>query len=283
MDAERRKNAKKAFKAFTLNELLFALLALILLLCVVVPYLADIRRSLMQSSCVDNLMTLYKLNSLYAEDFGRYAPSAADATRRWHGELNENPAKRPDETQSPFRHYLGKRNGYFKACPAFEKVVDASVKAKERGGNGYGYNENVGSLRVVRKDLDLWDPACKAAGLAPKELGRPKDVLMFSDTATRVDGNGDPDPYGTEAENAFCVSYDTYNRGRPAWGTPEPTMHFRHGGAAMTAWCDGRISAELPQGTKGEWFKNQATGFIGTRTYPLFVPELQLQDEEGAK
>lgn len=263
---------KGARAPFTLNELLATLFALLLLATLVAPSLIEIKVLYRQSACIDNLILLGKANALYAADCGRFAPAAADAMHRWHGVLREEPDKLPDAVGSPLRPYT-KGLGAMRACPLFEDIADASAPAPEKGGKGYGYNENVGSLRAVQTEFNLWDPRCKAAGILPSDLPSPRGVAMFVETAAKANDEGRLDMNGRFVEAAMCKSYDTYNKGRPVWGTPVPTIHFRHSGRAYVAWCDGHIGSEAPGGTKGAWGA-QGLGFLGTRIQPAFLPRL---------
>ena len=264
-------------RTFTLNELLFIVFVFLLLASLLAPSLIEINVLYKQTSCTDNLIVLAKENMLYAEDGGHYAPASLNAQIRWHGALREDINKRPDITKSPLRPYM-KGLRALRPCPLFEDIADASAPAPEKGGGGYGYNENIGSLRAVQTDYDLWEEQCRQAGILPSELSLPRGTVMFAETATKANSLGALDFSGNFVENSFCKSYDTYNRGRPAWGTPVPTIHFRHSGRALVAWCDGHISSESPGGSKDDWIK-VGIGFVGTRTSPGFVPRTPSREE----
>ncbi len=269
---EREEIGKGAWLSpFTLNELLAVLFALLLLSSLLAPALIEIRVLYRQAECADNLMALGKANLLYLSDCGRFAPASSEGMLRWHGALREEPGKRPDFVRSPLRPYM-KGFGAIRSCPLFSEAADASYPAPEKGGGGYGYNQNIGSLRATQSEFDLWDPRCRASGIKLSDLQTPRATVMFAETATKADEQGALDISGRFVEASMCKSYDTYNRGKPVWGTPTPTIHFRHSGTAYVAWCDGHISAESPGGSKAEWGK-QGIGFIGTRANPGFVPK----------
>lgn len=265
---------------FTLNELLAVLFATLLLASLMAPTLIEIRALSKQAACVDNLMAIGKANLLYLSDNGRYVPASPGGPLRWHGALREEPEKPPEFSKSPLRPYL-KGFGAIRSCPFFERIADESRPAPEKGGGGYGYNENIGSLRAVQREFDLWDPRCKALGVKSAELLKPRGAVMFAESASKANERGELDVSGRLVEAAFCKSYDFYNRGKPVWGTPEPSIHFRHGGMANVAWCDGHISAESPGGGKGGWSKD-GIGFIGSRSNSGFVPRTPPAPEEGA-
>jgi len=272
-----RKATAKEVKPFTLNELLAIAIALMLLASLAAPSLMEAKAVFKKSLCMDNLIVLSKASQLYVDAAGCYAPAASDSLLRWHGQLREDLTKRPDSTKSPLRPFM-KGLKALKPCPSFESEASDSRPAPEKGGGGYGYNENIGSLRAVQTEFDLWDPRCKASGILPGDLVTPRETALFTDTATRTDGQGEVDASGSLAESAFCKSYDIYNKGRPMWGTPNPTIHFRHQGSALIAWCDGHISSESPSRSKGEWGKS-SLGFVGSRTHSAFLPRRPVKED----
>ncbi len=266
-----RGGGKTSRRSFTFNELLAVIAALLLIGSLAAPSIAEIGEMSRQSSCKDNLVTLARLNILYAGDCGRYAPASPGERSRWHGELPKEREGTPDASKSPFAGYLSKHER-LRACPLFENVCASSPPAIEKGGRGYGYNENIGSLRAVSADFDLWTPECRRTGIAPSELQSPQKTAMFAESASKADPLGDPDVEGEIVEMAFIRSFDSYNRGRPSWGSPDPTIHFRHLGQAACAWADGHLSMEPMGASKGSWVKSRI-GYIGSRSKPEFVPK----------
>jgi len=265
-------------RCFTFNELLAVIAALLLMGSLAAPTLVEIRTMSRQSACKDSLVTMARLNILYAGDCGRYVPAASSERLRWHGELPAERSGRADFTKSPLAKYLSKHER-LRACPLFEDVISLSPPAAEKGGFGYGYNENIGSQRAVSADLDMWTPECRGSGIAPSEIQSPQKTLMFAESASRADLLGDPDVNGTLVEMSFIRSFDTYNRGRPCWGSPDPTTHFRHGGQAASAWADGRLSME-PMGASKDGWPAGGIGYIGSRSKPCFVPKTPQRKEE---
>ena len=278
-DKELEKASGKArLGHFTLNELLAVLFALLLLATLLAPTLVEIKVLYRQAECIDNLISLGRANNLYSADCGRFAPASPGTSRRWHGSLRDEQGKRPDVMTSPLRPYMKGLGSAMRPCPLFANTANASAPAPEKGGGGYGYNENVGSLRAVQAELDLWDPRCKASGILISDLPNPRGVVMFAETAAKANPQGMLDINGSFVEASMCKSYDTYNRGKPVWGTPEPTIHFRHSGKAYIVWCDGHISNGTPGGSKGDWSK-EGLGFLGSRAFPNFVPRTPPQPE----
>ena len=120
-----------------------------------------------------------------------------------------------------------------KQCPSFTEVITAgSRNAYESGAGGYGYNNTYVGARI-RWGGDI------SSGSRRTEIANPAGTIMFADAAmAQADGQGE---YLTE--ESFIYPPYMLNGQKPAseWGLAVPTMHFRHGGRANIAWCDGHV------------------------------------------
>jgi prepilin-type processing-associated H-X9-DG protein len=144
---------------------------------------------------------------------------------RWHGERGAV-SERFDATKGPLAPYLG-REARVKICPAFEKILKGS-KSFENGSGGYGYN----AVYVGGTPANPWE------GERLANVPSPATTVMFADTGLTKPGGVQEYPYA-EPPRAVKPS------GKLA-GALSPSVHFRHGGRANVAWCDGHVSSEAP-------------------------------------
>lgn len=267
LSPERR---KYYLNCFTFNELLIVITVLSILSSLLLPLLLSTRSVYKTSFCHDSLQRLAKANVLYTEDNKRYVPASIGQDFRWHGiRIGKPPSFHFDSKKGPLAPYL--KGEEMQRCPELNSMLKDGVPfCLESGGWGYGYNKNIGSLRYDFES-DNWTNQCEELGIKKNQIKKPDKIVMFTDSATKVDFSGYTDIQGKMSEYAFCESYDIINRETPAWGTPDPTIHFRHSGLCNTAWSDGHVSKEKMKYSKGEWGKSKL-GFIGNRNNENFAP-----------
>jgi prepilin-type processing-associated H-X9-DG protein len=247
---------------FTFNDFLVIALIVVFLLSLLFPLISRIRQFVHSTSCAGTLRELIKANTQYAEENKRFAPAAASPFLRWHGgkrQVDDN----YDQSLSPFYKYVDDRR-LLRMCPTLVPMLSKDLPpVYENGGWGFGYNEDIGSLRCV-SNYNNWDLRCRRYGIEKGKIKDAENTIMFTDTATMINGSGEIHYGGMLAEHPFCRSSVIYSRGADSWETPEPTVHFRHHGSANIGWVDGHVSLEPMSFSKWEWGK-QYLGFPGPR------------------
>lgn len=283
------RNGPQARFGFTLVELLVVVALIAILTAMLMPVLANARDGGNRARCCVQLKELAAAALAYADDYsGRYVPAASDLYStnpeggkcRWHGWRSKR-GKNFQAEKGPLWPYLG-RCGGLKLCPTakYLKTVDSvsgSAKANmfESGCGGYGYNaayvggtyyKNYGADSTGREPYEI-------ASLA-SEIGRPSKTVMFADAAIAT-GPGyfqeysfvEP-PHHLQYAQGTCTVVEA--------GQSSPTMHFRHGGMANVAWCDGHVSCETMaftwDGSNTYGADNRANnlGYIGDGDNRLF-------------
>ncbi len=125
----------------------------------------------------------------------------------------------------PLWDYL--QNKELRQCPSF--TVDPTAQGQfEMGTGGYGYNaQYVGGSPGQYADGSMYIPA------SMNQINDLSQTVMLTDTATF-------NCEGKYIEYSFCEA-PTYE----AWGgmLACPSTHFRHGGFANVAFCDGHAKA----------------------------------------
>ena len=220
--------------AFTLIELLAVIAIIGVLAAIIVPVIGHTRAAARAAASMSNLRQLAAATHAYIADNRGFFPPASsfDNKTRWHGARTSSSAAF-DPAKGFLGPYLGK-SGAVKTCPQFELMDRAPESASfEAGAGGYGYNAAYLGGPAARGTAD--DPFRPAAFA---RLPAPTRTVMFTTTAfARSQGLQDY-PFSEP----------------PLWlnpaGLPEsenqPSVHFRFNGKALVAWCDGRVSAELP-------------------------------------
>lgn len=222
--------------AFTLVELLVVLAVIALLASLLVPALGRAKDLTRRAVCSAHLRGLVQANQTYAASHGRRLVVAApdvfsDNLHRWHGqrESSDDPF---DPARGPLAPYLGSA-GLGDGCPAFADVLDDGDGAGsfEAGCGGYGYNN-----QYVGGRNDLYGFQGYKHSATTSEIANPTQTVMFTDTAYRQMGNA-------YVEYSFCESpFWHFSAGAtPSTSSPNPTIHFRHLGAANAAWADGHV------------------------------------------
>ena len=273
--------------AFTLIELLVAISIIALLMAILMPVLAQAKKQCRASVCRSNIRQIFLANTSYAlkeNDF--YVQAARDfyvldngsrsrgGKYRWHGVrqsdgVSRDPVKNIfDPLKGPFSVYLN--DGRVKKCPSIVKFVDdGHLNAFEAGCGGYGYNSvGVGSRTYQYGTSD----SAMRSSMKYSEIRQPADKIMFADTAF---AQGIPRTY--VIEYSFCEPpMFVLNMGKKIKevGQPQPSIHFRHLGKTIVAWCDGHISAErldFPEKAKSQNEMFQI-GWFGPTDNALFRP-----------
>lgn len=239
--------------AFTLLELLVVIAIISLLAALIMSVVRSAKAGADASACVSNLRQLASANLRYAaENNGQFVAAQDRKTnnQRWHG--TRTSSKKPfDFTKSPLAPYLG-TEGRIKLCPSFQSYLKGKATFEE-GTGGYGYN----AVYVGGRPPDRYGNDTESSPMFIPEyqsaITRADRTIMFTDAAFSK-------PEGVQ-EYSFAEPWFW-----PAFpGKPDPSVHFRHGGKANVAWCDGHVSAESPSrmGGKNSYGGDDAKAQIG--------------------
>ena len=241
---------------FSLVELLVVVAGLGLLAAILVAAMPGARAAADAAVCRSNLRQLVAANVAYAADHGRYVAAAADIAGansiRWHGVRTDGRAF--DAADGPLSPYLGggSASAWVRRCPGFRPEADGF----EASCGGYGYNAlGVGS------EVCLPNGRGTAVGMRAGAIANPAATVMFADTAFLQGG-----AQGKMIEYSFAEP-PPFSGG----GTPWPSIHFRHRGRAMVAWCDGHATAETLSRTDAR-STDHALGWFGPKDNSLFDP-----------
>lgn len=232
-------------RAVTLTELLVVIALLGALMSVALPALSTARQTAQQTMCASNIRQLQFANGLHADDHkGRFAPGAAaieqDNLRRWYG-VREQVGEPFHPRGAPLTPYLDSESTsrVVRACPTFLPTLEAlreSGAGFENSAGGYGYNNAF--VGVVREQTSpgVWVVHTTQMGARRTRFARPARTIAFTDAAF-----ASADGVGGLIEYSFAEP--RYWPGFPE-ARPNPSIHFRHAGAANVAWLDGHVSAE---------------------------------------
>jgi hypothetical protein len=219
------------------------------LVSMLAPALRSARESAMAGVSLSNVRSLQTANALYAEDHdGAYMAGAVrfrtENRHRWHGIRAEGEdVFRPEG--APITAYLGGAgsgsgsSAAVRECPCFGGTLE-ELRAREEmgfevGNGGYGYNlAFVGSVREQRH-AGYWVVVTDEQGSPRDWFRQPSRTIAFSTSAFASAAVGGVHEYSF-AEPRFWPENPTFR--------PDPTIHFRCGGGAPTAWLDGSASIE---------------------------------------
>lgn len=231
---------------FTLLELLTVVAIVGVLAALVLSALGAARRMARSAVSLGNLRQLAAANVAHAADHrGRFSPAMNFANnKRWHGARVGGLGGEGDPfiaEKGYLAPYLG-RSGRIKDCPVLATMdlapVDAGSFEESTGCGGYGYNMAYlgGLLRNDERSYEDPQP------YRLDQIAAPSRVLMFASTAFPKPGVGG---FGVMQ---YPFAEPLYARGPSGGPGPKliPSLHFRHGGKAHVAWCDGHVSAERP-------------------------------------
>lgn len=237
--------------AFTLIELLTVIAVVGILAAILVPVVGRARLAAQTAASVSNLRQLAASAHAYiADNRGWFPPGMSlDNNTRWHGARSSSSAPF-DPSKGWLGPYLG-RDGRVKLCPVFA-TLEASPESFEFGAGGYGYNMIYLGGPVARGTAgDPFKPA------RFERLPQPSRTVMFASTALARASGLQEYPF-TEPPSWLSPS------GQPA-GESQPSTHFRFGGKALIAWCDGRVSPETrnPGAGRNYYGGDNAKALIG--------------------
>lgn len=183
------------------------------------------------SQSSSNLRNLAAANLTYQAENGMFCPADNQQnSRRWHGGRSSGDGKF-DPTKGYLSPYLGESRSVG-ICPLFRALVENSSSFEE-GTGGYGYN----SSYIGGKPGGKYDKSKVRISERFASLGDPSKTVMFTTTAYARE-------WGLQ-EYAYCEPpFWDFGSG-PSGNRPSPSVHFRAGGKALVAWCDGHVSAEV--------------------------------------
>ena len=216
-------------RAFTLVELIVVVAVICILAALILAGVQSIRRQADATHSASNIRTLAEANIAYLAENGRYCPADDKRNnRRWHG------ARRSltgvfDPADGFLAPYLGKSARH--AMPGFP-------------GHAQGRQQLRGRHRRIRLQRELHRRhACdevehdgtRVSALAAN-IESPANTVMFTSSAyARLEGL---------QEYPYCEPpFWDFGAG-PSGYRPSPTVHFRFGGKALVAWCDGHVTLE---------------------------------------
>lgn len=213
-------------RAFTLVEIMLTLsiIALLATGCFTAWRWGLLKARIKVSS--DNLHQLALANLTYAADnAGSFCPAQDERNLiRWHGGRDG-----PEDEFDPRKGFLSPyfaRDKRVQTCPLLKSVISGG-SSFEDGAGGYGYN----ATYVGGSPGDPYSPA------ALLDITAPSRVVMFATTAFSKKEGLQEYPF---AEPHYAPGADGESI---AWHL-QPSVHFRAGGQAIVAWCDGHITLE---------------------------------------
>lgn len=213
-------------RAFTLPELLIVLVIFSSLCVLLFPLQSHAKQRANQITSSSNLRNLVIANHSYASEHGSYCPAQERMNRiRWHGARSGMKAK-----FDPSKGFLSPYLGYslqVAVCPQFKDIMEGT-NSFENGSGGYGYN----SIYIGGTPADPFSPE------KPANISHPARTLMFATTAL-AKKNG-------IQEYPFASPFNSVDPDGSLAQPMQPSIHFRFGGKALVAWCDGHISLESP-------------------------------------
>lgn len=223
---------------FTLVEILIVTVILVILAGLAYTGSRRMVTSARIAQSTTNLRQLAAANLGYLADHGVYCP-ADDRfnNRRWHGARSSS-GGRFDPTKGFLASYLGKSR-QVTTCPLFRAMVEGSASFED-GTGGYGYNAAyIGGLPGGSFDRTTY----LRKPQRPANVTNPARTVMFTTTAYARQG-------GLQ-EYAYCEPpFWDYGNG-PSGARPSPSVHFRANGRALVAWCDGSVTAETQNDSRG--------------------------------
>ena len=228
---------------FTLIELLVVIAIIAILAAILLPALGTAREKGKAAKCVSNLKQLVTANLLYADNNDEFFIYSALWSRSpyeyWCGKAGSGYGNvKPEGGLSA---YFGKNEGV-RQCDSL--VYNRNQSFTNTGTGGYGYSVAIGTYTTA--------PSWDASPAKQSVLSQPGKTIMFADHTGIGDGGFE------EQIDLYAPLYLDKDQDC-GWGTPAPTMHFRHSGFSNTAWCDGHASPFGPLTVSNSgWGRNEA-------------------------
>lgn len=221
-------------RGFTLLELLVAVAVVAVLAMVVFQFAARSTMRANQVVSTTNLRSLTVANWGYVADHARFCPAQDPSNRiRWHGGRTGSKAAF-DPSKGFLSAYFG-GSDRVGICPQFREHVSGKGSF-ENGSGGYGYN----ATYIGGTPADPFVPE------RPSNVPNPARTLMFATTAlSKREGL---------QEYPFAEPRRSVTPAGELAASLQPSVHFRFGGKALIAWCDGHVSAESMGGSSSQNF-----------------------------
>jgi prepilin-type N-terminal cleavage/methylation domain-containing protein/prepilin-type processing-associated H-X9-DG protein len=228
----------KRESGFTLVELLVVMAIISILAAILLPALTRARIAARSANCKSNLRQIGMAVEMWKGDHNeQYPPACNNAfTKFWWGK-RKGYAK--DAVVDVSKGYLATylKGGSIDACPQF---VTSRFDLVCKGATaGYAYNSYYvgGDGANILPDWSNWPgmPAMDA------EVKNPSQTVMFCDSAQI-----DPFSGSSRMRENWLLDPPSMNYNPPSPYTPQPLVHFRHGGMANVLFCDGHVTSMLP-------------------------------------
>ncbi len=219
-------------RGFTLLELMVCVVIVAVLALVVFQMAGRSKTRANQVVSSTNLRVLVVANWGYVADHGTFCPAQEKKNRiRWHGGRDGSKGEF-DPAKGFLSPYFGESDRVG-LCPEFREHV-SGTDSFENGSGGYGYN----AIYIGGTPADPFVPE------RPSNVVDPSRTLMFATTAlARKDGLQEY-PFAEPRRSVTPEGGLAYSL--------QPSVHFRFGGKALVAWCDGRVSAEEMEGSSAD-------------------------------
>jgi prepilin-type processing-associated H-X9-DG protein/prepilin-type N-terminal cleavage/methylation domain-containing protein len=256
-------------RAFTLLELLVVVAIIAVLVALLAPAVQMAREAARSAQCKNNLRQLALATAMYVDTNKKYPPAtSSDNLRRWFG-------TRASKTEfftlagSPLAPYFENHRAMLE-CPSFAYFRSEetemgfsgpSLVTFEAGAGGYGYNDVY--LGTTSWRGDPW-PEYLNSSSDFRDVRDLQRTAIFADTALLRLHEGRPVviEYGFLVPRHFIYgSFAAFFPGKTPldiatdeFGSPSPSTHFRHGGKANVAWCDGHVSTHEIASTNDSFY-----------------------------